>query len=190
MLTEDQVESMLAEASVVKEGHFLLTSGLHSQYYFEKFRLLERPDLLTPFCEELAQRFEKLDFDSVCGPTTGGIIIAYEVARLLGKRCLFAEKTQDGRGFSRNQEIGKDESFIAVDDVLTTGGSIRASIASLKKHGGKVLAVGVLIDRSEKSPDFGLPLFSVYKNPVKNHIPAECPLCKRGIPLSKPGGKA
>lgn len=181
---------MLAEVGVVKEGHFLLTSGLHSQYYFEKFRLLERPDLLTLFCQELARGFEKFEFDSLCGPTTGGIIIAYEIARFLGKRCIFAEKTKDGRDFLRNQHIEKGESFIAVDDVLTTGGSIKASMEALKKHGGKVMAVGVLIDRSETPPDFGLSLYSVYKSPVKNYVPTECPLCKKGIPLLKPGGKA
>lgn len=180
---------MLAQAGVVKEGHFLLRSGLHSQYYFEKFRLLERPEFLTPLCEELARRFEKLKFESVCGPTTGGIIIAYEIARSLKKRCLFAEKTQDGRDFLRSQEIRRGEPFIVVDDVLTTGGSIKASIEAIERHGGKVVAVGVLIDRSEKPLDLELPLYSVYKNPVKNYTPPECPLCKKNIPLSKPGGK-
>lgn len=189
MLSRKEIESTLLQAGVSKEGHFLLTSGLHSRFYFEKFRLLEKPDLLGPFCEALSRSFGNLDFDSVCGPTTGGVIIAYEVARLLGKRCLFAEKAEDGRDFLRNQEIRSGESFVVVDDVLTTGGSIKASIDALKRHGGKAVAVGVLIDRSEKSPDFGLPLLSVYKNPVKNYIPTECPLCKTGIPLLKPGGK-
>jgi len=190
MLSREEIEAILLQAEVIKEGHFLLTSGLHSQYYFEKFRLLERPDLLSPFCEELARSFEKADFSGVCGPTTGGVIISYEVARLLGKRCLFAEKTKDGRDFLRSQTIRKGESFIVVDDVLTTGGSIRASIDALKRHGGEAIAVGVLIDRSEKPPDFGLPFLSVYRNPVENYLPAECPLCKEGLSLSKPGGKA
>lgn len=180
---------MLADAGVLKEGHFLLASGLHSRYYFEKFRLLEKPDLLTPFCEELARACEKLNPDSICGPTTGGVIIAYEVARLLKKRCLFAEKTEGGRGFLRNQQITNGESFVVVDDVLTTGGSVRASMEAVSQKGGEVIAVGVLIDRSEKSPDFGLPLYSVYRSPVKNHVPEECPLCEKDIPLSRPGGK-
>lgn len=191
MLNRNKIESLLAEGGVVKEGHFLLTSGLHSQYYFEKFRLLERPELLTPFCEELSQSLENLEFDGVCGPTTGGIIIAYEVARLLGKRCLFAEKTENGRDFLRGQQIREDESFVVVDDVLTTGGSIRVSIEALKRRGGRTVAVGVLIDRSEKSPDFesSVPLYSVYKHPVTNYSPTECPLCEKGVSLSRPGGK-
>ncbi len=189
MIGRSKIECMLAEAGVVKEGHFLLASGLHSQYYFEKFRLLEQPGLLNPFCEELAGTCRQIDFHTVCGPTTGGVIIAYEVARLLQKRCLFAEKTPQGRGFLRKQEILKGESFIVVDDVLTTGGSVRATMEAIGQHGGNVVAVGVLIDRSETPPDFGIPLHSVYKNPVKNHTPHECPLCKSDVPLVKPGGK-
>lgn len=188
-MNRGRIEAILAEAGVAREGHFLLASGLHSQYYFEKFRLLERPELLTPLCQELSKQLSKLEFDSLCGPTTGGIIIAYEIARILGKRCVFAEKTATGRDFLRHQKIEHGESFAAVDDVLTTGGSIVASMDALKKHGARVVAVGVLIDRSEKSPDFGLPLYSVYKNPVRNYVPSQCPLCDKGVPLSKPGGK-
>ena len=189
MLSRNRVEAMLADAGVLKEGHFLLASGLHSQYYFEKFRLLEQPAVLTQFCQELAQASQKFDPDAICGPTTGGVIIAYEVARLLAKRCLFAEKTEGGRDFLRNQRITRGETFVVVDDVLTTGGSIRASMEAVTRNGGNVIAVGVLIDRSETSPDFGVPLYSIYRSPVKNHVPEECPLCKKGIPLSKPGGK-
>lgn len=183
-----KTEEILKESGMVKEGHFLLTSGLHSGLYFEKFRLLERPDLTSSVCETIAEHFKDKDIETVAGPTTGGIIIAHEVARRLKTRCIFAERTAEGRDFLRGFQIRPGERVLVVDDVLTTGGSLRDTIAAVGKRGGTVVGIGVIVDRREQDSDFGCPLFSVYKKPVKNYDPNDCPLCQQGIPLTKPGG--
>jgi orotate phosphoribosyltransferase len=170
------------------EGHFELTSGLHSGKYFEKFRLLEHPEITEQVCKKIAQKFEG-KAKVVAGPTTGGIILAYEVARQLKGRCIFAEKSKDGRVIRRGFKLKKGEKVIVVDDILTTGGSILATIRAVEELGGKVIGVGVIIDRSEKEVSFNVPLFSVVKVKVKNWLPKECPLCKKGIPVTIPGGR-
>ncbi len=177
------------EVGVIREGHFELTSGLHSGIYFEKFRLLEHPEITTLICKEIAERFKSEDFSTVAGPTTGGIIIAYELARQLGKRCIFAEKSDEGREFKRGFEIKPGERILVVDDIFTTGDSIRDTISAVKRKAGVVIGVGVIVDRSEQTIEFGVPFFSVYKAPTKNWKPSECPLCKEGLELLKPGGR-
>lgn len=182
-----KTEEIFKEAGMVREGHFLLTSGLHSGLYFEKFRLLERPELTSEVCRQLANAFRDREVETVAGPTTGGIIIAYEVARQLQTRCIFAERTQEGRDFLRGFEIRPGERVLVVDDVLTTGGSIRDTLEALEKRDGEVVGIGVLVDRRQEDTDLGYPIFSVFKQAVKNYNPADCPLCKQKIPLTKPG---
>ncbi len=187
----ESIETILKKTGAIKEGHFLLTSGLHSGVYFEKFRLLQHPEYTEKLCEPIANFYKNEDIDLVVGPTLGGVIIAYEVARLLGKPCAFAEKTQNGRNFLRDFDLPKSGNVLVVDDVLTTGGSIKEVLELVKKCGLTPIGIGVLIERSEKTPDFGnIPLFSVYRVEVKNYTKEECPLCKKGIPLVKPGGKS
>lgn len=185
----DEPEKILKEYQVLKEGHFVLTSGLHSQCYFEKFRILEHPELVTLFAQKIADHFKDKKIDVVCGPTTGGIIIAFEVARLIRGRCLFAERSQTGRAIGRGFEIRPVDKILVVDDVLTTGGSIRETLDALKPFPGEVIAIAVFIDRSEEL-GWDIPLFSVYRQPVTNYQPENCPLCKRGVPVQVPGGKS
>ena len=182
------IETIFKKIGMLREGHFELTSGLHSGMYFEKFRLLEHPDLTSLVCREIGNAFKDIDFTTVAGPTTGGVIIAYEVAKQLKKRCIFAEKSGEGREFLRGFQVAQGEKVLVVDDVLTTGGSITQTISAVQRRNGVVIGVGVIVDRSEKEPEFGVPLFAVYKSPVKNWKPSECPLCKKGIELFKPGG--
>ncbi|MCK4352445.1 orotate phosphoribosyltransferase [candidate division WOR-3 bacterium] len=183
------IEKIFKEIGLLKKGHFELASGLHSHTYFEKFRLLEHPELTTLFCKQIAQAFKDQEFTTVAGPTTGGIIIAHEVAKQLKKRCIFAERSGEGRDFLRGFQITPGERILVVDDVLTTGGSIIKTVSAIKRRAGIVIGVGVIINRSEKEPQFEVPLFSVYKTSVKNFLPTQCPLCKKGIKLTKPGGK-
>jgi len=182
-----ELEQTLKQYGVLKEGHFRLTSGLHSGQYFEKFRILEHPELVTQFAAKIADEFRKQGITIVCGPTTGGVIIAFEVARQLDARCVVAEKTEpSGRKIGRGFEIGPADRILVVDDVLTTGGSITDTLAALTQFGGKVAGIAVFIDRSAQSP-FSIPLFAVYRKAVQNYQPDDCPLCKSGIPLAVPG---
>jgi orotate phosphoribosyltransferase len=177
---------MLKKYGVLREGHFLLTSGKHSDKYFEKFRILEQPPVCEAFATAVAERFRKENVSVVCGPTTGGIIIAYEVARQLGCRCVIAEKAELGRKIGRGFRLGPEDRVLVVDDVLTTGGSIKETLAAIEPSGAKVIGVGVYVDRSA-GVDFGAPLFGAYQQQVATYEPSGCPLCAKGIPLEEPG---
>lgn len=179
-------EDLLREAGALLDGHFQLASGKHSPLYIEKFRLLERPPQTEALCRMIADWARGMSPGLVAGPTTGGIIISYEVARQLGLRGIFAEKNEDcspGRSFQRGFEISPGERVLVVDDVLTTGGSVRDVLEAVRSLGGEVIGVGVLVDRSAGSVDFGVPLFACLQLDLPAYAPDACPLCKEGIPL-------
>ncbi|MEO0080433.1 MAG: orotate phosphoribosyltransferase [candidate division WOR-3 bacterium] len=180
------INQILKEKGVLLEGHFLLTSGNHSDRYFEKFRILEHPDLCELFAREIAKRFRSEGITVVCGPTTGGVIIAYEVARQLGCRCVIAEKATTGRQIGRGFQLGPMDRALVVDDVLTTGGSINETLAALARFPSKVVGIAVFIDRSS-GVCFDQPFFAVYRQEIRNFPPDNCPLCQAGIPLQEPG---
>jgi len=184
-----EIEDILKQYGVLKQGHFQLTSGLHSAQYFEKFRILEHPELVTRFASRIAGQFRDQGVSIVCGPTTGGVIIAFEVARQLGARCVVAEKDEPaGRKIGRGFQFSPEDRILVVDDVLTTGGSAKDTLDALAGFPGRVLGIAVFIDRSAESP-FPLPLFAVYRQPVQNYEPGNCPLCRQGLPLITPGSK-
>lgn len=184
----EKVEEIFRKAGAVLEGHFLLASGLHSPEYWEKFQVLQYPEYTEPLCRIIAEHFRGRDVQVVAGPTTGGIILAYEVARQLGVRGIFAEKGgQKGREFRRGFKIAPGERVLIVDDVFTRGGSIHDTIEAVNKYRGKIVGIGVLIDRSPEKIDFGLPFFSCHRVEVTTYPPEACPLCARGIPLVRPG---
>ena len=169
-------------------GHFLLTSGLHSPVYWEKFRIIENPKAAVSLCQLIADHFKDKDVELVVGPTTGGIILAFEVARLMGLPAAFAEKIPSGeREFRRGFKITPGQRILIVDDVLTTGKSIREVIDAVNKLKGAIVGVGVLVDRSEGELDFGAPLFSCLRAVATAYKPEDCPLCRAGQPLTKPG---
>ena len=174
-------------AKAIKEGHFLLASGLHSPVYWEKFRILQHPHLTGKLCNRITQHFKEQKVDVVAGPTTGGIILAFETARQLGVRSVFAEKEGEIRVFRRDFEITPGEHVLVVDDILTTGSSLRETISAVAKLGGIIVGIGVLVDRSEENLDFNLPFFSCLRAPTIVYSPQECPLCAAHIPLTKPG---
>ena len=170
---------------------FLLASGLHSPFYWEKFRILQYPEYTVQLCRMTANHFRQQGIEVVAGPTTGGIILAYEVARQLGVRGIFAEKEGAAeRAFRRGFSIKPGERTLIVDDILTTGGSIREVIAAVTRQGGEIIGIGVLVDRSEQEADFGFPLFSCHRAATVSYAPDNCPLCTANIPLVKPGGQS
>ena len=183
----DKTEDIFQKSGALLKGHFLLTSGLHSPVYWEKFRVLQFPNYTEPLCRMIADHFRRQNVQVVAGPTTGGIILAFEVARQLGVRGIFAEKEGEERSFRRGFTVNPDERVLIVDDILTTGSSIREVIAAVKKLDGNIIGIGVLVDRSEQAPDFGFPLFSCHHSATVTYRPEECPLCAAKVPLIKPG---
>ena len=184
----NSVEQIFQESGTVLNGHFLLTSGLHSPVYWEKFRVLQYPHYTEQLCRLIAAHFQKQQIQVVAGPTTGGIILAFEVARQLGVRGIFAEKESSGRAFRRGFTVSPGERVLIVDDILTTGSSIREVMAAVARSRGILIGIGVLVDRSEQPVEFGVPLFSCYRSKTQTYAPEDCPLCTAGIPLVKPGG--
>jgi orotate phosphoribosyltransferase len=190
----ERVLAMLRGAGALKQGHFLLASGRHSDQYVEKFDLLRHPRDTEAICRGFVDRFREARIDLVVGPTTGGIILAFEVARQLDALAAYAERVEGGgrvppgrREFRRGTTFTPGARVLVVDDILTTGGSVRETLAALAPHPVEVVAVAVLVDRSGGTADFGVPLFSLARLEIANWEPATCPLCASGVPLMKPG---
>jgi len=182
-------EEIFRKSGAVLNGHFVLASGLHSPVYWEKFQVLQYPGYTAELCRMIAKHFRDQKIQVVAGPTTGGIILAFEVARQLGVRGIFAEKTATReRAFRRGFDIAPGERVLIVDDILTTGGSIREVLAAVNGKRGQIIGIGILVDRSEQKIDFGVPLFSCHRAATITYKPESCPLCASGIPLVKPGG--
>lgn len=176
--------SELENRGALLRGHFQYASGRHGDIYFEKFRILQWPDLTGELCKKIADFFAS-KVNLVAGPTTGGIIMSYETARHLGLRSIIAERRDDGPGreFKRGFEIGPGDRVLVVDDVLTTGGSIREVLDAVRARGAEVAGVGVLVDRTGGQVDFGVPFFASLTVTVSSWAPDECQLCKKGVPL-------
>lgn len=182
------VEEIFHQSGAILKGHFLLASGVHSPIYWEKFRVLQYPNYTEQLCRLIVDHFREQRIQVVSGPTTGGIILAFEVARQLGVRGIFAEKVDTAeRAFRRGFSIDPGQRVLIVDDILTTGSSIREVMSAVTKQGGIVIGIGVLVDRSEQKVEFGIPLFSCYRSITPTYPPQDCPLCAAQIPLVKPG---
>jgi len=201
----ERTEALFRRAGALKDGHFLLKSGRHSERYLEKFLLLQDPAVTSELCAFWAAAVRGADgqplVDVVAGPTTGGIILAFETARQLGVRGIFAEEVRDADGtthreFRRGFRIDPGERVLLVDDILTTGGSLLAMIPAVEEAGGEIVACHVLVDRSGglaslTSPRTGRsyplrPLWAL-DLPTWEAGAASCPRCAAGDPLKAPG---
>jgi len=185
------VLEIFRKSNALLEGHFKLSSGKHSDIYYEKFNILRKPRLCEKVCVEMAKLFENDNAELVVGPTTGGIIIAYEVAKYLGLDSIYAEPAEGGKGriFKRGFSIDAGTRVLIVDDVLTTGGSIFEVIDLVNKYDAKIIGIGEFLDRSGGKVKFDYlfkPLATVSADAWEVK---DCPLCKKGIPLTKPGSR-
>ncbi len=189
--TQNKVLEMFERSRALLTGHFLLSSGRHSAAYFEKFNVLQHPEYLVEMGSILARHFKNLEIDRVIGPTTGGMVIAYEVARQMQKPYFFAEPNEkaDGRVFGRGFALKPGDKILVVDDVLTTGRSLVEVLELVKREGGAVAGIGVLLDRSGGKVNLGQPYFALATLDVESFAPEECPLCREGKPVVKPGSR-
>lgn len=175
----------LRNADAILEGHFLLTSGWHSQQFFQMARVVEQPALLQKWCSRLAEQMPPAQ-TCVAAPL-GAIVISYEMARLFHGRSIAALKSPDGRMTLPADRLAPGESVVIIEDAVATGLSVRKVIQAVTEQGGRVSAIGALVNRSQTS--FGdLPFYAVLnlEKPVPSWEPQNCPLCKQGIPLVRP----
>ena len=188
------LEQLFVDAGALKQGHFLLASGRHSDRYLEKFDLLRNPLATSSVLQPLAVRLQEWDLDVIVGPTTGGILLAFELARQLGLPAAFAERSGEGisaREIKRSTIFPSGSRVFVIDDILTTGGSVAETLNALKAHPVEVVGIAVLADRSGGSVRFGdLPLIPLLSLNIESWTAEECPLCAAGIPLVKPGSTA
>jgi orotate phosphoribosyltransferase len=184
----------LAEAmqrtGVLQAGHFLLSSGRHSAQYLQCARLLQYPTDASHTGESLAKLFHDKKIDVVVGPALGGVIIAYEVARAIGVRCLFTERKEGQMELRRGFTMQPGECVLVIEDVVTTGGSVQEVVTLLEQMEAEIVGVGSIVDRSGGHTPFHYPYRALTAMQVQSYLPAECPLCKRGIPAIKPGSRA
>ena len=190
MLTQEQVRQLLVETKAVLEGHFLLTSGLHSPLYVEKFNVLQHPEYTEKLCKELAERFKNKGVQTVMGPMTGGILLAHEVGKALGTRAIFTEREKGKMTLRRGFCTKPGERVLIVEDIVTTGGSVQEVVDVVKAAGGEIVGVGLLVDRSGGKAEFGVPkedVQALLNLEVPTYEPETCPLCKEGVPMTERG---
>jgi orotate phosphoribosyltransferase len=187
----DDARRAFESAAAVLRGHFIYTSGRHGADYLEKFRILEDPRATTELARMIAERFRPLRPELVAGPTTGGIILAYEVARQLGVDAVYAERGEPGgRVLRRGFEISPGTRVLVVDDVVTTGGSLAETRTCIANAGGVVIGIGVLADRTAGRAASDVPFFACLTVDFPSYAPDACPLCASGIPVAAPRGSS
>jgi orotate phosphoribosyltransferase len=177
------------ETDALLHGHFLLTSGRHSEIYFQCAKILQYPEYAEELCSIIADEFCDKNINAVIAPAIGGIIVGHEVAKQLNKRFIFAEREDNKLTLRRGFSIAEGERLLVCEDVVTTGGSVFETIEIVKSFKAEVVGVGFIVDRSNGKVDFGVPKLSTIKLDVISYPPEECPLCKQGVELVKPGSR-
>lgn len=189
------MEDLFRDAGALREGHFRLKSGLHSPRYLEKFLVLQYPTLASELCRRMANEVAGLAPNVVVGPTTGGVLLAFETARHLSAilgwevRGLFAEPATlaGSRELRRGFEVSRGDTIVLVDDILTTGASLRETRDAVERAGGQASAAVVIVDRSVEPVDIGMPISSVGRIEIPVWSTGDCPLCNAGYWLETPG---
>jgi len=191
MITQARVMEILKEAGVLLEGHFKLTSGRHSNKYLQCAKIFRNTKYSEELCGALAEQYRNEGVQIVIGPAMGAVQMAYEVSRPLHCENFFTERDEDGKmTLRRGFVINPGEKILVVEDVVTTGGSVREVIELVKAAGGVVVGVGSIVDRTAGKIDFGVPFKAVISVDVESWEPQECPLCKSGAPAPiKPGSR-
>ena len=189
-LSPEEVLNIFKESEALLEGHFRLTSGRHSRQYMQCAKVLQYPHHAARLGEALAGSFRGQGIDLVIGPAMGGILVAHEVGKALGTKAIFTERENGEMKLRRGFELQPGQKVLVVEDVITTGGSVREVIEVVKAYGAEPVGVGVLVNRSGGKADFGVPLASLLEIEIESFDPESCPLCAEGIPAVKPGSRA
>ncbi|MBN1794110.1 MAG: orotate phosphoribosyltransferase [Candidatus Omnitrophica bacterium] len=188
-MKESEIIDIFKKSGALQKGHFELSSGLHSEQYFQCALVLQYPHYSELLCGELARHFAGRGIQAVIGPAFGGIIVAYEVARHLNCRAVFAERKEKELTLRRGFALGQNERVLLVEDVVTTGLSIRETKELIDASGASLEGMGAIVDRSPAPLKLGIPLTPLVKIPVETFLPEDCPLCAAGKPITTPGSR-
>lgn len=188
-LSSEEILDIFKKTGALLEGHFVLTSGLHSRFYFQCAKVFQYPWHGEVLCKDIADHFKEEKIDVVVSPAIGGIVVGQEIARLLKVRAIFAERLENKMTLRRGFEISPGERVLVAEDVTTTGGSVKEVMGIVKEKRGEIVAVTAVVDRSGGKIDFGVPYFSLFQMEIENFSPDECPMCKAGSVAIKPGSR-
>jgi orotate phosphoribosyltransferase len=188
-LSSSDILQIFKDTGALLNGHFKLTSGLHSGTYFQCAQVLQYPWEAEKICSLIAAHYKNTKIDLVASPAIGGIVIGYEVARLLQVRSIFTERKNGNMSLRRGFQIKKGEKILIVEDVTTTGGSVKEVMELMKQNQADIAGVASMVDRSGGKAEFNVPFYCTFEMEVTNYAPEDCPLCKKGIPINKPGSR-
>lgn len=189
VLPEAEVWQILKETGAYLEGHFVMTTGRHTAQFMLCSQVMQYPGQMQKLCEAMAAPFRHERIDVVVGPAMGGVLLAYEVARALGGdvRAIYTEKLEDGTmGLRRGFQLRPGERVLVVEDAVSTGSSVFKCLEAIRSHQPEIVGIGVLVDRSGGTVDFGVPLHAVLQTKVVHWEPNACPLCAQGVPVAAP----
>ncbi len=186
-MNNNETLNLLESAEGVLHGHFCLTSGLHSNIYFQCAKLYQFPGITEKLGTLLAQKLNGLEFDTIIAPAVGAVIIGYETAKQAKKRNLFVERKDGEMQLRRGYSLKKGEKVVIIEDVITTARTIKETIEAIKEYEAEVIAVGCIVDRTSGKTDYNIKSL-LQIDPVV-YEPNDCPLCKENIPLVKPGSR-
>ncbi|MDQ3134691.1 MAG: orotate phosphoribosyltransferase [Acidobacteriota bacterium] len=188
-MNADEVIARFTRTGALLEGHFILTSGLHSPRYLQCALVLQYPTEAEAFGRALAHKFSGQRIETVAAPAIGGIVVGHEVARALGARAIFTERESGTMTLRRGFNVRAGECVLVVEDVITTGGSTRETIAAVRAAGARVVGAASIIDRSGGRADVGVPRVALATLDIPALAPAACPACAKGLPATKPGSR-
>lgn len=189
MLSNEQILEIYKRHDALLEGHFLLSSGLHSDRFLQSALVMQYPVIAEQVVAELARQMYDVKFTTVVSPAIGGIRFGYEFARQLKKRSLFTERVNEVMTFKRGFKLDPGEKVVIAEDVVTTGKSTKECLDAVVAAGGDVVAITCLVDRSNGAAQFDVPFFPLVKVDVSVFDPSDCPLCKKGLEVVKPGSR-
>lgn len=190
MLTQEEMLKIFEKTGGILKGHFILTSGRHSDTYMQCAKLFVDPKASELLCKSLAEKLNGEKIDLVISPAVGGILMGYEMARQLGVNNIFAERENGAMTLRRGFALPENANVLVVEDVVTTGGSVKEVIELVKERGCNVTAVASIVDRSNGKVDFGVKFVNLISMDVVSYEPSECPMCKEGkTPAVKPGSR-
>ena len=181
------LQQELKARGALLEGHFKLSSGRHSDRFIQKFRILEDPALVEPVAREIADAFRNSKPTVVVSAAVGGIILGYEIARALGTKAIFVEKENGVPTLRRNFHLDRSDRALVVEDVVTTGGSVKEVLEVVRKSGAQAVGVGVIVQRGDA--EFGVTTRALLDMPIVSYDETDCPQCRRGEPITDPGSR-